>query len=316
MKQGPLSDLIDTGAGVVKGIGRNLPIIGGLFRNGPATVSAPASIGVVLPQATFNFVGRPQPVADYDTTRGVRISGAGLFTSTLVQTHSTNSFPAVTDIATLFPVGATNATFYVAVVPTNVDPRLAEISATFQFYAFRMIEFVYVPAVGTESVNSIVLAVSQDAEEYLQIPTPFQTQALEMNTAMFTPVWQTNSMRYEHPGTKTWRTNLLEAGAVSDFYQAQLVGVVSASINDSPTTANFTTPLGKIYVKYVIDLYEPQPVEVLAATLDNPPSGFFIPVEPSILEEKEDARTAFLRGTGVKVERPVRAIRVARPATN
>lgn len=295
MRQGPLSDLLDLGAGAVKGIGRNLPVIGGLFKNA-TTVAAPAAVGVALPQATFNFVGRPQPTADYDTTRGVRISGGGLFTATLAILAAPSESTGIVDAPALVPAAGTNARFYVAIVPTNVDPRLAEISATFQFYAFRMLEFVYVPSVGTDRTTSLVLAVSQDAEEYLQIPNPTQTQALEMNTALMTPVWQTSSMRYEHPGTKTWRTNLLESGAVGDFYQAQLTAVISSSV---PGTAPgfVLLPCGKLYVKYVIDLYEPQPVEVTTTTLDNPDSGFFVPeVEEEV---KLDERTALLMASGM-----------------
>lgn len=304
MKQGPLSDLIDQGAGVVKGIGRNLPIIGGLFKQA-TTVAAPASIGVALPQSTFNFIGRPQQTADYDTTRGVRISGSGLFTATLTQVFTPAGVTPIPDVSTLLAAGATLPRYYVAIVPQNVDPRLAEITKTFQFYAFRVLDFVYVPSVGTQTQTSLVLAVSQDAEEYLQIPSPFQTQGLEMNTAMFTPAWQTATMRYEHPGTKTWKTNLEESGAVADFYQAQLCGIVSSTSTGTGTGFTYA-PLGKIYVKYVIDLYEPQPVEVIVSTLDNPDSGFFIPGLEEETEEKEDPRTAGLRLMGIDVRKPAR----------
>jgi hypothetical protein len=314
-RQGPLSDLIDMGAGAVKGIGRNLPIIGGLFKNA-ATVAAPSAVGVVLPQATFNFIGRPQATADFDTTRGVRISGGGLFTYTLTSFHVNPAVSPLPDIPTF--VNSVGQTFYyVPIVPQNVDPRLAEITATFQFYAFRAIDFIYVPSVGTQEPTSLVLAVSQDAEEYMQIPSPFQTQALEMNTAMFTPVWQTNTMRYEHPGTKTWKTNLDEAGAVSDFYQGQLVGVISSSIADLPVAAPpVRRPLGKVYVRYVIDLYEPQPVDNLPQFLTNPDSGFFTPVVEE--EVKLTEREAQLVSMGVRFPRKRGAVsqQVTSPATN
>jgi len=313
-RQGPLSDLIDMGAGAVKGIGRNLPIIGGLFKNA-MTVSAPSAVGVVLPQATFNFIGRPQPTADYDTTRGVRISGGGLFTYTLVSTHTASTVTVIPDIPVF--INSVGQTFYyVPIVPQNVDPRLAEITATFQFYAFRAIDFIYVPAVGTQTPTQLVLSVSQDAEEYLQIPSPFQTQALEMNTAMFTPAWQTNSMRYEHPGTKTWKTNLDEAGAIGDFYQGQLVGVLSQSVSDLPVGSPVVRyPLGKVYVKYVIDLYEPQPVNNLPQFLTNPDSGFLEPVEEA--ESKQSERVTQLESVGVVVpQMRGRSRQVASPATN
>lgn len=235
-------------------------------------VTAPSAIGFQLPASTFNIIGRPLATADYDTTRGIRISGSGLANFTI--TNVARNLAGLLDTAVPTAVASQ---FYIPVVPGNVDPRLYQIAKTFQFYAFRTLEFVYVPAVGTNVVNNVAWGISQDAEEFLQIPTPSQQQVLEFNYAATTPAWQTSTLRYEHPGTKTWTTNYLgdEPGPVSQFYQAQISAVFSAPYTPTGPTAPTTLTTGTVFVKYVIDLYEPQPVEdVLAGHAVNPDNGY------------------------------------------
>jgi hypothetical protein len=232
-------------------------------------VTAPAAVGFNLPSATFNIIGRPLATADYDTTRGIRISGSGLACFTLANNAR--------DARGLYDTRATPlvaAQYYIPVVPGNIDPRLYQIAKTFQFYAFRNLSFVYVPSVGTNRTNNVAWGISQDPEEFLQIPAPTQQQILEFNTAGTTPVWQTSTLEYHHPGTKTWMTNYTgaESGPVSQFYQAQIAAVYSSP--GDPLIPNPNTT-GTVYVTYIIDLYEPQPVEdLLSGAAVNPSSGY------------------------------------------
>lgn len=249
----------------------------------PKTVAMPATIGLQLPTATFNVVGRPQANADFDTTRGLRMSGSGLanfiVANGAVSGGVPPSFSGLSDY-----LG--NAVWYIPVVPGNIDPRLYQICKCFQFYAFRNLTFTYVPTVGTNRSNSVAIGISQDPEEYLQIPTPTQQQILEFNTSTTTPAWQTASLSYAHPGTKTWFTNYTgtEPGPVAQFYQAQ----IAAAFN-TITPAGQERATGTFFVTYVIDLYEPQPVEdVVAGSAVNPRDGY-IGRRPRMLdvEEKE-----------------------------
>lgn len=270
---------------------------GGGGKGKASTVSAPSAIGVVLPTATFNFIGRPQANAEYDTVRGVRISGNGLMSFAAGQVHTPLPTPPLLNVGCLTSdVAPGGVQWYYPIVPQNVDPRLTEIVKTFQFFAFRSLSITYVPAVGTQSTNSIAFGFSQDAEEYLQIPFPTQQQVLEFNTTYMGPVWQTGTLTYNHPGTKVWQTNSPslfpgggEAGPVNSFYQAQFAGVVSQSIADLPPGSLPTnTPLGQFYVRYVIDLYEPQPVLDIKTLATNPPSGVFTRGHHGCCDEKDE----------------------------
>lgn len=232
-------------------------------------VTAPSAVGFTLPPATFNIIGRPLATADYDTTRGIRISGSGLASFSIVNNFRNSA--GLFDNNAVPPAPAQQ--YYIPVVPGNIDPRLYQIAKTFQFYAFRELKLVYVPAVGTDYVNNFAWGISQDAEEFLQIPTPTQQQVLEFNTAGTSPAWQTSTLQYHHPGTKTWTTNYTgsEPGPVSQFYQAQICSVFSKtrSVDENEIVT------GTVYVTYVIDLYEPQPVEdLVAGHATNPENGY------------------------------------------
>lgn len=254
----------------------------------PKTVAMPATIGLQLPTATFNVIGRPQANADFDTTRGLRMSGSGLANFSAVNGFLAD--PLTGAVSGLSNV-ANQEVFYIPIVPGNVDPRLYQICKCFQFYAFRNLTLTYVPSVGTNSSNNIALGVSQDPEEYLQIPRPTQQQILEFNTSLTTPVWQTASLSYNHPGTKTWFTNYggAESGPVAQFYQAQFAAAFNATLPVT-TPTRFT---GTFFMTYVIDLYEPQPVEdVVAGSAVNPPSGY-VGRRPRI--EVEDEKELFER---------------------
>jgi len=232
-------------------------------------VAAPSAVGFTLPPASFNIIGRPLATADYDTTRGIRISGSGLANFSIF--NSQRNAAGLFDNNVVPP--APSLQYYIPVVPGNIDPRLYQIAKTFQFYAFRELKLVYVPAVGTDFVNNFAWGISQDAEEFLQIPNPTQQQVLEFNTAGTTPAWQTTTLQYHHPGTKTWTTNYTgsEPGPVSQFYQAQICAVFSKA--RSGTEQDVVT--GTVYVTYVIDLYEPQPVEdLVAGHATNPENGY------------------------------------------
>jgi len=246
------------------------------------TVAAPASVGVVLQKSLFNIIGRPQAVADFSTTRGVRISGTGLTNFWAVQLNdSDNPVPA---FSALGPDGR-NRTYYVPLIPGNIDPRLGIFASTFQYFAFRSLTLTYVPACGTNTVNSIAFGVSQDPEMYMKISTPTQQQILEVNSATLTPFWQTASISYNHSGSRTWNTSLPnsgETGNVSQFYQAQIVGSVN-------TVGDFGVR-GYFYVNYVVDLYEPAPTDFNRFTgAVNPDSGY-IGTPPCRRRESDDEK--------------------------
>lgn len=272
------------------------------------TVAAPSAMGVVLPQSSFNIIGRPQAIADYSTTRGVRISGNGLTNFWGIQ--ASTGVPGVESQPALFALGPSGrvTTYYVPMIPTNIDPRLGVMASTFQYFAFRSLTLTYVPACSTSTQNAIAFGVSQDAELYLRFPTPSIQQILEVNSAALTPFWQTATVSYNHSGTKTWHTALPdsdETGSANDFYQAQIMG-----------GANYFGDVGVrgyFHVTYVIDLYEPSPVPVQVAGVLNPSSGFIglhcrpccNPLESEDEKEECPDHGDHLPGPPTKLERSV-----------
>lgn len=228
-------------------------------------------MGVVLPKSSFNIVGRPQAVADYSTTRGVRVSGTGLTNFWAIQASTGTGLFTEPGFSALGPTGRIN-TWYVPLIPTNVDPRLGTLASTFQFFSFRSLTLTYVPACGTNTVNSIAFGVAQDAELFLRFPQPSQQQILEVNSAVLTPFWQTASVTYNHSGTKLWNTALPdsgETGIANDFYQGQMMGAANQAAEVGVR--------GYFFVTYVLDLYEPVPVNVQLTGVLNPASGYIGP---------------------------------------
>lgn len=264
MKQGPLGNLIDQAGGVIKGIGRG--VLPGLFRQ-QQMASAPASVGVVIPRAYFGFAGKPQAMADYSTDRAVRIMGCGLFTSQLAWNGTNNGAFRVEP-----PYTAPSGYYWRPLIPATVDPRLDVIASAFQFYAFRVLRFSNIPSAGTSISANIAFGISQDATQYLTIPEPTQTQVLEENTSTMAPVWTPATFEYKHTGNKLWSTDPNEPGTVDNAYQALLAAVLSrVSSSGDPASP------GQLFVEYVLDLYEPQPVAANPLrTADLPPFGVHI----------------------------------------
>jgi len=253
--QGPLSNLIDLGANAVKGIGRG--ILPGMFKQSMTTMaSAPSQVGVVAPRALYKMSNNAQRIAEFDPDRSVRITGCGLFTDNLnIQANQIGVFAGTTQ---------NPLTAWRGISPLSVDPRSFAVAITYQYYAFRVLRFSYIPQTGTSGAlarNSIALGISQDAQEYVELPYPSQTQVLEQNNSILTPVWSPCTISYTHDGTRVWRTDPEGEGTVDEMVQCLLAGVatVPGVIPTPPAESNIGIA-GLLYIEYVMDLYEPQPV--------------------------------------------------------
>jgi len=217
------------------GAGRSGRVLGGSF------VTAPAAEGFVIPRAHFGFAGQPQIAADFDSDRGVRVTGCGLYAS-----------PVIAGSVTPAAGFGSTATYYQSVTPSLLDPRLTNIEKIFQFYAIREVRFTYVPAVGATTNVQAAFGVAQDSEMFLAIPTPTQTQILELNTSILVPAWQVATMTYTHRGTKLWECYAAANEEVGTKVQASIGAVLLGA------TASIT--YGQFYVEYIVDFYEPCPV--------------------------------------------------------
>jgi hypothetical protein len=205
-------------------------------------VTAPASEGFVIPRAHFGFSGQPQKMADYDSDRAVRITGCGLYNQAVIAGSST---PAA-------GFGST-AQYWRPITPAFVDPRLSNIEKVFQFYAFREVRVTYVPAVGATTVGQLALGIAQDSELSVgAFPTPTQTQVLELNTSILTPMWQVATMTYTHTGVKLWECYASAGEEADTGFQGEMAAVLLGGIA--------STTYGQLYVEYIVDFYEPCPV--------------------------------------------------------
>jgi len=216
------------------GAGRQGRVLTGSF------VTAPAAEGFVIPRSHFGFQGRPQVAADYDSDRGVRVSGCGLFTS-----------PVVAGSVTPAAGFGASATYWANVTPSLLDPRLSNIEKIFQFYGIREVRWTYVPAVGATTNVQAAFGIAQDENLPGVITTPTQTQLLELNTSILVPAWQVATMTYTHRGTKLW-----ECATSSDAGLNKIQATIGATLLGA--TASIT--YGQFYVEYVVDFYEPCPV--------------------------------------------------------
>lgn len=246
--QGPLSNIVDTAANTIKGIGRG--VLPGLFKT--MMVDAPTNVGIVAPRATYRMSNQAQRLADFDPDRSIRITGNGLFADAVMRR---NGEPGL-----FLPIAGVNPfPAWRGVSPLSVDPRAFEVAITYQFYAFRLLRFTWIPSTGTSGeltqVN-LAFGISQDSQEYIDLPNPQPVQMLEQNRSILTPAWTPCTLTYEHDGTRTWSTNPNGEGTIDEFTQCLFGGVASG-----PGIPGEEHTIGQLYMEYVLDLYEPQPVQ-------------------------------------------------------
>lgn len=250
-QQGILSNLVDLGANTIKGIGRG--VLPGLFKTTMA--SAPNNVGIVAPRALFKIGTGAQRIAEFDPDRSVRITGCGLFGDRLWRVATRGIYP-FTPIPDVNPFAA-----WRGIAPMSVDPRMMQLADAYQYYAFRFLRFTYIPETGTSgniSRCSLCLGISQDAQEFVDLPAPSMVQMAEQNQSIMTPVWCPTTLSYTHDGTRVWRTDPSGEGTIDEVVQCLLGGVLSAAADGLEPGDQGV--IGQLYVEYVCDLYEPQPV--------------------------------------------------------
>jgi hypothetical protein len=273
------ASIVDSAANSIKGIGRT--VLPSLFRNGAggdSLVSAPNNVGLVVPRASFEAVGKAQTLADFDPGRSMRIRGNGRFWDAV--SRQTGTLGCFTPVPVVNPY-----TSYRAVNVFSLDPRLFELARTYQYYAIRSLRVTYIPNTGTSSAQaigaSLAFGISQDALEYVDLPTPNATQVLEQNISTMSPIWMPFTVSYAHDGTRVWNTDPTAPGPINQqTTQMLFVGVFSFSGFAGPTTN-----IGDLYVDYVVDLYEPQPA---------PQTGDYTAILPHYTDGN-----GFVYGTGI-----------------
>jgi len=208
------------------------------------TVAAPASVGMVIPQSYLKVSDDPQKLAEISSESAVRVRGCDLF-----------NLPIKAGSTTVDAGFGGTGVYSAPISPNNISDRLAQYEEMYQFYAFRHLNVIYVPNVGSNTNASLALGILQDANEYIDESgdAPTQQQVLQFTPSLLSPVWQASSMEYVHEAIKLWETSSSFSDAVdSKFDQAvffcTLLGGVASTV------------YGQLWIEYVVDFYKPTPI--------------------------------------------------------
>jgi len=245
---------------------------------GPQLRSAPASIGMVVPQSKFRMDGKAQSLTDWATGMGdsCRVIGSDMMSVGV----STND----SDAAAPF-----NGAYYQLLTPNGISPRLAQVAELFQFYALREVQVMYIPVCGSTTAGMLALAVVQDYPEESKFTTLTLQKTLELTPSTASSVWQTNSMTYCHRGTKLWQCSSA-TGEAQDYDQAALAGALYGTSE--------STVYGQIFLQYVIDFYKP------TAALATPARERY-ETSQRLLHEKKELKQAAASGPTSLATKPI-----------
>jgi hypothetical protein len=221
----------------------------------------PAAFGFVAPRSYFRTSSTAQRLAAQDSKSSIRVHGCALYGSG-INTYSSNT--GSTEHGG-FGTSALPDRGYAVIAPTEIDPRLAAVSQTYQFYAFRRIVLKYIPFVGTSTTGGLYLAIAKDTEQAeanfaligastgASDGTP--QDVLEYDPSLMTALWQPAELSFQHTGMDLWETYPNGEEPIDKRLQASIVAIVEQTI----TTASTPQVQGHLWIEYEVDFYIPGP---------------------------------------------------------
>jgi hypothetical protein len=225
--------------------------------NNTQVTNVPAAFGFVAPTSYFRTNASPQKLAQQDARGAIRVQGCALYNNGISTNATAGNIGGFTVAASL-----TTAPGFSSFGPNEVDPRLAAVAQTYQYYAFRKIVLRYIPFVGTGTNGGLYLAISKDPE---QASVDFGniggntgatagtvSQVMDYYPSLMTAVWQPAMLTFVHTGTDLWETYPNSEEGILKRLQAAIVAIVSQS-------ASGPTQLGHLWLEYEIDFYVPGP---------------------------------------------------------
>jgi hypothetical protein len=225
--------------------------------NNTRVTGVPAAFGFVAPSSYFRTSSSAQKLAQQDARGAVRVSGCALYNSGITTNATAGNIGG-------FTAGGSTVTAlgFALIGPNEVDPRLAAVCQTYQYYAFRKIVLKYIPFVGTSTNGGLYLAISKDPEQasvdFANVggstspSAGVPSQVMDYTPSLMTAVWQPAMLTFLHTGTDLWETYPNSEEGVLKRLQAAIVAIVSQSTG-SPST------YGHLWLEYEIDLYVPGP---------------------------------------------------------
>jgi hypothetical protein len=220
----------------------------------------PAAFGFVTPRSYFRTSSTAQQLTQQDPKGSVRVSGCALYGSG-INLYTSNA--TSTSEHGGFGTSVTPDRGYAVIAPTEIDPRLAAVSQTYQFYAFRRIILRYIPFVGTSTTGGLYLAISKDTEQaeanfaLIGSATPSggtPQDVLDYDPSLMTAVWQPAMLDFQHRGTELWETYPNGEEPIDKRLQAAIVCIVESALSVS-TAVTF----GHLWIEYEVDFYVPGP---------------------------------------------------------
>jgi hypothetical protein len=228
--------------------------------NNTRITNVPAAFGFVAPRSYFRTSSVAQKLVQQDSKNSIRVHGCALFGSG-VNTFSSNN--TVSEHGG-FGTSALPDRGYAVVAPTEIDPRLAAVSQTYQFYAFRRIVLKYIPFVATSTNGGLYMAIAKDTEQaeanFASIGAATGASSgtpqdiLDYDPSLMTAVWQPAELTFQHTGTELWETYPNGEEPIDKKLQAAIVLIVEG-------TPAVSTPMtfGHLWLEYEVDFYIPGP---------------------------------------------------------
>jgi hypothetical protein len=222
--------------------------------------NVPAAFGFVAPRSYFRTSSSAQKMVQQDSKNSIRVHGCALFGSG-VNLYTTNSGSTTEHGG--FGTISTPDRGYAVVAPTEIDPRLAAVSQTYQFYAFRRILLKYIPFVGTSTTGGLYMGIAKDTEQaeanfaLIGSATPSSgtpQDILEYDPSLMTAVWQPAELMFQHTGTELWETYPNGEEPIDKRLQAAIVLIVESAL-----AASTAVTFGHLWLEYEVDFYIPGP---------------------------------------------------------
>jgi hypothetical protein len=222
----------------------------------------PAAFGFTAPRSYFRTNANPQKLAEQDSKGAVRVQGCALYGSGIT------TYSAAGGLVEQGAFGSSTTVNrgYSVIAPTEIDPRLAAVSQTYQYYAFRKIVLKYIPFVGTSTNGGLYMAIAKDAE---QAESNFNIvgastgnsggtpqDVLDYDPSLMSAIWQPAEFTFTHTGTELWETYPNGEEPLLRKLQAAIVAIVEQS-GTIPT--NTSTVFGHLWLEYEVDFYIPGP---------------------------------------------------------
>lgn len=144
--------------------------------------------------------------------------------------------------------------------PVEISNRLATLCQLYQYYAFREIDFTFIPNLGPnytsgsfQAGNALVIAFVQNVETATNALNSY-VKIRAVNPSMVTPSWSPAVFKYRFSGSRVWECDQTNETDTEQTYQ----GMIAAAWNGSVVTgAAGLTVAGTLDVRYVVDLYCP-----------------------------------------------------------